>query len=103
VFSEATLTFHNIILITGKASDITADIEILIMMFVLVKSQIRNLWSIIKFIESFSTSDIQSSALGQTLTLILSVSQLIEKMGPNVFVLPHEDYEKMCNQMTTHD
>ena len=36
-FHEATLIFQNIILITGKASDITADVQIPMMILILIR------------------------------------------------------------------
>jgi len=71
------MVFQNLILITGKASDITADVQIPMMILILIKSEITNLSSLIKFMEKFCSDDIHSSVLGQTLTLINSVAYLI--------------------------
>lgn len=81
IFHEATLIFQNIILITGKASDITADVQIPMMILILTQSEIRNLASLMRFIDKFASDDINSSVLGQTLTLIKSVTYLIEEMN----------------------
>lgn len=78
IFYEVTLIFQNIILTTGKASDITADVQIPLMILILIKSRLPNLSSVLNFIEKFANDDINSSVLGQTLTLMSSVCYLIE-------------------------
>lgn len=98
VFNEVTTVFQNIILITGKASDITADVQIPMMMLILIKSDIDNLASLIRYIEKFCGDDIHSSVLGQTLTLINSIAYLIEEMGAKQLNLPQDQYEKLCEQ-----
>jgi hypothetical protein len=56
-------------------------VQIPMMILILIKSEIRNLATLTQFIEKFANDDIHSSVLGQTLTLIKSVSYLIEEMG----------------------
>ena len=43
-----TLIFQNIILSTGKASDITADIQIPLTLFIMIKAKINNLYTLSK-------------------------------------------------------
>ena len=78
IFNDVTVAFQNIILTTGRASDITADLQIPMMIFIMIKSKAKNLHSIIQFIEKFSSEDITSTIMGQTLTLVKSTSMLIE-------------------------
>lgn len=52
-FHDVTIVFQNVILITGKASDITADVQIPLMILVLIKSELKNLPTLIQFIEAF--------------------------------------------------
>jgi hypothetical protein len=66
------------------------------MMLILIKSEIRNLATLTQFIEKFASDDIHSTVLGQTLTLIKSVSYLIEEMGAKSLNLPVSEYERLC-------
>jgi len=52
-FHDVTLIFQNVILTTGKASDITADVQIPLMILVLIKSELKNLPTLIRFIDAF--------------------------------------------------
>ena len=87
------MVFHNIIVSTGKASDITADLQIPMMIFIFVKSKIKNLQSMISFIENFCSEEINSNILGQTLTLIKSVSYLVESMNAKNLNIEAEKYK----------
>jgi hypothetical protein len=78
VFLELTLIFQNVILITGSATDITADVQIPMMLVSIIRSKIKNLITLLDFIEKFCADDIHSSVLGQTFTLMNSVVYLIQ-------------------------
>ena len=92
VFHEIVTVFQNIILINGKASDITADVQIPMMIYILTKSKLKNLSSILNFIEKFSSEDIHSSVMGQTLTLMSSVKYLLLNFNAQQFNIPEEQY-----------
>lgn len=77
IFHDITLVIQNVIMITGSASDITADVQIPMMLMVVIRCKVKNLPTLVNFIEKFCTDDINSSVLGQTLTLIKSVMYLI--------------------------
>jgi len=49
VFHSMVIAFQNVILITGNANDITADVQIPMMMVALIKSQIPNLDTLLNF------------------------------------------------------
>jgi hypothetical protein len=55
-FHEITMIFQNVIITTGKPSDVNADSQLDLMLFVLIKSQLPNLPSIISFIEHFASA-----------------------------------------------
>jgi hypothetical protein len=58
VFLELTLIFQNVILITGSATDITADVQIPMMLVSIIRSKIKNLITLLDFIEKFCADDI---------------------------------------------
>ena len=45
---DISLTFQNVILCTGKASDITADVQIPLMIYIMIKGKIPNMPSLLK-------------------------------------------------------
>lgn len=92
ILQEVTLVFQNIVLTTGKASDITADLQIPLMMLVVIRSGINNLVSIVEFIEQFCCEDISSSVLGQTLTLVKSAIFLICTLDAHKLNISEEKY-----------
>lgn len=53
IFHETINIFQNIILINGKAGDITADVQIPMMLCIVIRSRVRNLYTIMDFIEMF--------------------------------------------------
>jgi hypothetical protein len=53
IFQEVTRVFHHVIMMTGKGEDITADVQIPLMLLVLLKSDIKNLLTVTHFIEKF--------------------------------------------------
>jgi hypothetical protein len=55
VFHRVTLVFQNIILTTGSPSDITADVQIPMMLLVILRVQMTNLISVLDFAEKFSS------------------------------------------------
>lgn len=49
LFHDVTLVFQNVVLIKGKASDVNADLQIPLMIFVILHSDVNNLHSIMSF------------------------------------------------------
>jgi hypothetical protein len=80
VFNEINMMFQQVILSTGKPSDITADIQIPLMQLLLIRNQLPNLHSLLRFIDTFCMEDTMGTILGQTLTLIHGSVVLLEHM-----------------------
>lgn len=70
VLHEINLTFQQVILSTGKASDITADIQIPLVQLMLIRTRMPNVHSLLRFLDTFIMEDSMNSVLGQTLTLL---------------------------------
>ena len=81
-------------MITGSASDITADLQIPMMLVIIVRCKIKNLPTLLDFVEKFCSDDINSSVLGQTLTLIKSIMYLIEELDHKKLNISAEEYDK---------
>ena len=94
IFYEITLVFQNVILITGSATDVNADIQIPMMLVVIIRAKVKNLVTLIDFVEKFCAEDIYSSVLGQTLTLLKSVIYLIEELDHKKLGITEEEYQK---------
>jgi hypothetical protein len=52
-FYDITLVFQNVILTTGSATDITADIQIPLMLLTIIRCKVRNITTLVDFIEKF--------------------------------------------------
>lgn len=92
IFYEITIVFQNVILTTGSATDITADIQIPLMLITIIRCKVRNMATLLDFVEKFCPDDIYSTVLGQTLTLLKSVIYLIEEMDSKKLNISQEEY-----------
>lgn len=92
VFYQVTLVFQNVILTTGSATDITADVQIPLMLLTIIRCKVRNLATLLEFVEKFCPDEIYSTVLGQTLTLLKSVVYLIEEMDSKKLNISPEEY-----------
>lgn len=81
IFFEITLIFVNVVMIAGKkGGDVTSDVQIPMMFIVVLRSKLKNLNTLVDFIEKFSTEDIHTSVFAHTLTLLKGVVCLIEEL-----------------------
>ena len=80
---------------TGSPTDITADVEIPLMLITLIKGKIRNLATLLSFIEHFCADDIHSSALGQTFTLVKSAVVLIGELDQSKLSIDQDTYDEL--------
>lgn len=93
IFYEITLIFQNVILTTGSGTDITADIQIPLMLITIIRCKVRNITTLIDFVEKFCPDDINSTVLGQTLTLLKSAIYLIEEMDNKKLSISEDEYQ----------
>lgn len=50
IFYEITIVFQNVILTTGSATDITADIQIPLMLITIIRCKVRNMATLLDFV-----------------------------------------------------
>lgn len=89
-----TLVFQNVIQTTGTGIDITADIQIPLMIITMIRCKVRNITTLVEFVDKFCPDDINSSVLGQTLILLKSVVYLIGEMDNKKLNMSENEYEK---------
>jgi|JI6StandDraft_1071083.scaffolds.fasta_scaffold01224_1 hypothetical protein len=92
---ELNLIFQQVILSTGKASDITADIQIPLVQLTLIRSQVPNVKSLLRYLDTFAMEETMGSVLGQTLTLLHGSVVLLEHMTGQKLGLPEEDFQRL--------
>lgn len=80
LFNSTTNTFQQVILATGKASDITADIQIPLMQLMLIRCQPQNMHTLLRFVDGFMLEETIGTQLGQTLSLMYGSIVLVEHM-----------------------
>lgn len=62
------------------------------MLITIIKCKVKNIATLIDFVEKFCSDEIHSSVLGQTLTLLKSVIYLIDELNHKKFNLTEEQY-----------
>lgn len=97
IFHELNKTFQQIILTTGKATDITADSQIPLMHLTLIRTQPPNMHSLLRYLDCFSLKDTMNTVLGQTLTLLHGCVVLLEHMTGQKLGLAEKEFELLMS------
>jgi hypothetical protein len=63
------------------------------MLLTLIRCKVRNITTLIDFVEKFCPDDINSTVLGQTLTLLKSAIYLIEEMDCKKLSISEDEYQ----------
>jgi hypothetical protein len=92
IFNEITFVFQNVISINGKGSDVTADVQIPLMLVTIIRSKVRNLVTLIDFVEKFCSTDIHSSAQAQTFSCLQGVAFFIQQLDQTKLNISPEEY-----------